>query len=450
MTDNKLYFIHFSDIHLVRGSGGRYDLDNDLRREIISDVTRMKDKLGNVNVSGILVSGDIAFSGKQEEYRIAEEFLTELCNIFELPLAYVWCTPGNHDVDQSVIKNSPNLQGIHENFENENPDNLHTRIMGYMEDPTSQDVIYYPLTNYNKFTSRLSCQIDHKNPTWSNDFMLNDQSTLRIHGLNSTIISSHLDSDTRMMILGEHQVPENEEGVINMIICHHPFDCWKDSDRVKNKLATRVKIQLYGHKHSQNISVRDDSLIISSGAAHPSRIEKDWIPRYNWLSVSVENSAARTLNVEIFPRVLDDKGDKFISDHNNCNGNESVEYKLQLPAWCRKENISTASQIEIEYNHTNTVQTKTQKMNEPHKIRKITMDPKRVLTYRFFGLSHLSRLNLIQELGLLLDEDEGLDDINIFAKALERAQKENLIAQLWEKIESKYSDGKYPTNPYGK
>ncbi len=63
MTDNKLYFIHLSDIHLDRGSGGRYDLDNDLRREIISDVTRMKDKLGNVNISGILVSGDIAFSG---------------------------------------------------------------------------------------------------------------------------------------------------------------------------------------------------------------------------------------------------------------------------------------------------------------------------------------------------------------------------------------------------
>lgn len=262
MTDNKLYFIHLSDIHLDRGSGGRYDLDNDLRREIISDVTHMKNKLGNVNISGILVSGDIAFSGKQEEYRIAEEFLTDLCDIFELPLACVWCTPGNHDVDQSVIRNSPNLQGIHENFENEKPDNLHTRIRGYMEDSTSQEVIYYPLTNYNKFSSRLSCQIDHKNPTWSNDFMLNDQSTLRIHGLNSTIISSHLDSDTRKMILGEHQVPENEDGVINMIICHHPFDCWKDSDRVKNKLATRVKIQLYGHKHSQNISVRNDSLII--------------------------------------------------------------------------------------------------------------------------------------------------------------------------------------------
>jgi hypothetical protein len=54
-----------SDIHFHKGSGGVYDgPDADLRNEIEIDILALKERLGRP-IDYILVSGDIAFSGKR-------------------------------------------------------------------------------------------------------------------------------------------------------------------------------------------------------------------------------------------------------------------------------------------------------------------------------------------------------------------------------------------------
>ncbi len=54
-----LVFLHLSDIHFSRRSSTSYDPDLDLRRELLADAVRMKEKVKFC--SGILVSGDVAF-----------------------------------------------------------------------------------------------------------------------------------------------------------------------------------------------------------------------------------------------------------------------------------------------------------------------------------------------------------------------------------------------------
>ena len=76
------------------------------------------------------------------------------------------------------------------------------------------------------------------------------------------------------------------------------------------------------------------------------------------------------------------------------------------------------------------------------------MDPARILTYRFFDLSHVVRINIASELGLYLDEDEGLKDSELFDRIFDRACSKDVLDLLWDKVEEKHGDEKYPTNPF--
>jgi predicted MPP superfamily phosphohydrolase len=56
----------------------------------------------------VFFTGDIAFSGRKEEYVIAEEFLAKLRKV--LPKrndTRVLLVPGNHDVDRDVVSRYP-------------------------------------------------------------------------------------------------------------------------------------------------------------------------------------------------------------------------------------------------------------------------------------------------------------------------------------------------------
>ena len=109
----RLMFVHLSDIHFTKFSGDHYDLDGELREALEHDVVDLTKKL-NRPTTGVLVTGDIAFSGKAEEYRMARDWLERLCGLLDVPKANVWLTPGNHDVDRRVVGQSQSLKGLHE------------------------------------------------------------------------------------------------------------------------------------------------------------------------------------------------------------------------------------------------------------------------------------------------------------------------------------------------
>lgn len=84
----------------------------------------------------------------------------------------------------------------------------------------------------------------------------------------------------------------------------------------------RIAIQLYGHKHLQMIRKTSYGIVVGSGATHPSRLESDWMPRYNWITIDIEfEKEVPTLIIKVYPRVLDDIESKFIPD-----GSINVEY----------------------------------------------------------------------------------------------------------------------------
>src|SRR5207249_1610039 len=114
----KITFIHLSDIHFVRDFSGQsaYDIDDVVRNELLRDARRLRSQLETVN--GIIVTGDVAFAGKPEEYETALKWLSSLSDELGCERGYIWCVPGNHDVDQSVLKLHTSLLPTHNEIRN--------------------------------------------------------------------------------------------------------------------------------------------------------------------------------------------------------------------------------------------------------------------------------------------------------------------------------------------
>jgi hypothetical protein len=79
------------------------------------------------------------------------------------------------------------------------------------------------------------------------------------------------------------------------------------------------------------------------------------------------------------------------------------------------------------------------------------VDAHRQLTYRFLRLPYVVRLRVIQSLGLLSSEDEGVRDPEFSRRVFQRARERGQLASLWEAVEKEYSNRHAPElNPFAK
>ena len=283
----KISFIHLSDIHFTKDSNEAFDPDIDLRDALLNDIKNNAVQALE-GIAGVLVSGDIAFSGQKEEYELAEQFLNELTTILRIDTTCVYCVPGNHDVNQDTIKNSATIEMLHSNIETKKTLDEATRLLKkFMQDKSFPGGILKPFDNYNNFANKYSCAVSKEETFWEKDFDLGYSVKLRICGINSCIISNSNDyrnGEQRYMFVAESQIPSYNEDSITMILSHHPIDLWMFNDELQAKLDKRAEVQLYGHKHEQAIRKSDENLVLTAGATQPTRGD-DWVPRYNWITI---------------------------------------------------------------------------------------------------------------------------------------------------------------------
>jgi len=97
--------LHFSDIHFQQGH-------NVIQNRRIKVFDSIKNELIDKDAIFILISGDVAYSGKKEEYKIALDFISYFVNEIKTYIGtvpYVITIPGNHDCDfhapQAQVRN---------------------------------------------------------------------------------------------------------------------------------------------------------------------------------------------------------------------------------------------------------------------------------------------------------------------------------------------------------
>lgn len=134
-------------------------------------------------VAGILVTGDIAFSGDRCEYEIAKEYLNSVCEVFNISPSDVYCVPGNHDVNQAIVNDSDLIFTAQNAVDAEsNIDEADKTFSKYISD-NNFNALFKPIYEYNEFAKRFECDISSNKLYWQKDFVLDDNLKLRIVGI---------------------------------------------------------------------------------------------------------------------------------------------------------------------------------------------------------------------------------------------------------------------------
>ena len=204
-------------------------------------------------LDGILVGGDIAWSGQPEQFDDARRWLTDLTEICGCPLSQgMDADPGNHDVDWAFADGDISMhfrQELRECADQEIDGALRRRLVT----DRLGDVLIRPLLHYNTFAKDWGCQTTAAQPEWTDAVLQVDGQTLRFCGLNSALTSDREDSKdegTRRLVVGTRQckIPRAAD-TIHIVLCHHPPEWLRQWDRVASS-PERAHLVLFGHEHT--------------------------------------------------------------------------------------------------------------------------------------------------------------------------------------------------------
>lgn len=369
------------------------------------------------SATGLLIGGDLAFAGKDEEYEYAVTWLQELCEELNVPRDHVWMVPGNHDVDRSAVARSKIIQSFHKDFR-QTPELSMSAVDRLLHEYLVKEALGHtllePLSAYNRFAIRFGCASRHDALFWERDFDLNDGSTLRLRGVNSAVISDGDDDmGVNRLVLGSRQATmPRKQGVAYMVMCHHPPSDWLlNRDEVDDLLNNRAAVQLFGHKHRQRAWQIEDIIRIQSGALHPERSQQDWDPRYNVLVVWVEGTANnRKLVVRVWPRRWNPGAQEFRPDAE-ADGRLFWERRVELGTWEKPREPEPGNPVSITA------------VDVPSAAAEESMDV-RELIYDFLNLPYQERMEITVHLGLIRAEDRGLPEAEQETRVLRRVEEE--------------------------
>ena len=317
-------WLHISDLHLRPTDKWSQDV---VLESMCRNIMNQRD--GGTTFDFVLVTGDIAFSGKAEEYAMADDFFKELQSATGVPVHLIFCVAGNHDIDRtrqelcfrgarnelsSQIQVDELLAG------GENLDTLLTRQGNFrqFQDSAFATQDRCPTQDGLGYVARVSV----------------DDIKLAIIGLNSAWLAEGGLDDHGKLLIGERQVinalrlvqncGDNPHIVIGMT--HHPLRLLQEFDQAPLYTLFEEGFDFFhcGHLHEPTASltgpVGAGCLTIAAGAAFQSRyfhnsysivgldlqhrLRTVRVYRYNHLSRSFYESDARRYPIDVTPLAI--------------------------------------------------------------------------------------------------------------------------------------------------
>lgn len=240
----KIALIHISDIH-YRTNG------NHLDEKIQKLSAAINSTLYGIEKIFLTVSGDVAFSGKNEEFKHGCDLINgiqeTISNQFK-QTAEVIIIPGNHDCDFTSVKKSRELL-----IKNE----------GLLTDDELIEEVCSPLTNYYDFESRFVNRDD--NETQDSLFK---QLEFEVHGktilfncLNTSWISQRHELPGDMLFpLNKYKSYIENKSNLSITLLHHPTHWLEPNNKreVDSLLRRNSDIIISGHEHTQTNTMLTD------------------------------------------------------------------------------------------------------------------------------------------------------------------------------------------------
>lgn len=424
-----MLLVNFSDIHFRSGEFGHsMDPNKNLRALLKNDVVDMCHEIGKTP-DAILISGDIAYAGKKEEYDFAQSWLTDLCEACGISSSVVFIVPGNHDVQRNVAA-KPITDALHYRIKKSKDEaELEQLLRKILVDAESANFMYQSIEPFNDFARQFECNVQSPNNTVAKrDLELNDGSILRILGLNSALVSSESDLERDLFVDPAIFQISQEPGVEHLVLCHHPYSWLRQGHELENHLHQIARIHLFGHRHTHRILPARDFISIASGALHPDKTESGYEPGYNLIEIEVSGTEAkRSLDIRVHARIWQQRPDQFIPKHHE---KETVlTHQIALKAWSKPKSV-----VDQKSHSAATEGTLDSEKTQPGSLSDNSIfDDIRV---RYLQLPYSQKKTIAVDLGLWKPSDNQLPDDKRFSKILDQAHEQGLIEEISEKIYS--------------
>ncbi len=321
---SKITWLHISDIHL--NTQQVYD-EKIVLDELLKDINNCIQK-NDLQPDFIVVTGDISFSSKPEEYKLAKEFFDDLLKTTRVPKDRLYIVPGNHDVDRN------SLTSLSLGASNVLTDRSKTNES--LGNEKARSFILGRFHNYQNFINEYfdgqEIHFDENEYFYVKTINVAG-SKIGILGLNSSWLSSS-DDDCGKLQLGERQIrqalDDSTDVDFRVALLHHPFEWLRDFEHghVDALLIDNCYFILSGHMHRQGIleltTPDSKAVIIPAGASYESR---NYSNSYNFVKLNLEEQ-----NGTIYFRIYsDNRGGFWTLDATSFRNVKDGTYPFQLP-----------------------------------------------------------------------------------------------------------------------
>ncbi|WP_109127152.1 metallophosphoesterase [Dyella sp. C11] len=248
--------IFLSDIHIAAAS----DQILAHHKEIVD--ASFSDYSDGVTDCHLIITGDIAQSGKKQEYELAKVFIENICThvvnrVGKRP-GIVLC-PGNHDCDFSSDQA------------------VRTMIIDNMDYRAEvklglSDALAEPLKAYFEFVDDVASPV-HGPGRWTSDYRFSGDICINYTALNVALTSGLPERQGKLLFsLAADAGPSAAESALSIYLLHQPLN-WLAADcarEVGDLISTRADIALFGHEHRDRgfvvAGLYDESKVINFNA----------------------------------------------------------------------------------------------------------------------------------------------------------------------------------------
>lgn len=429
-----MLLLHISDIHFRTPDCLTPDMDPEgpFRTLLMQDARERARKLGPVDA--ILVTGDIAFKGHPDEYKVAYAWLMDLAKACGCPPERIFVVPGNHEVDRNIITSKTAVSNAQKIVFLAEPGKRERELRAQFSDAQTGTSLLAPLTAYNDFAKVFNCQVYSPDRLfWKQDLELNGGVVLRLYGLTSTLLSGMGGQNDKRgeLYLSPLQVLHPADDVVNLVLIHHPPDWFMDEQEVDDMFKNRAVIHLFGHKHLQRVAKDDGYMRFSAGAVNPERQEQGWEPGYNLINLQVVGAGPeRALQIEAHLLVLQTCPERF-NPRRTRDGKEVFRHTISIPGYASavapvRTQVAAAAAVPAAPTPTPAVHDDVEaSMSEEHT---------RNLIFRFWKLTGSQRREIALGLGLIQEKDLAIPEPERYGRALLLAGERGLLDQVANEI----------------
>ncbi|MGH9125852.1 MAG: metallophosphoesterase family protein [Acidimicrobiales bacterium] len=385
-TEPSAVVVQLSDLHFSVDDPGLEARNALIRERLCADLEMLVGQLGRP-ADVVVVTGDIAYGGKEAEYQHASAWFQRVIDPITNGSTRVLCVPGNHDVDWNRIGQTHKAHRLHiARCPDEELDSM-------LDEYLSEDgqAILHPLGAYNVYASSIGCQILDRF-CWDSRLPIGGGYELDFRGVTTVVNSYDSDGPGTLAVHANQLLKSPAPGRVPILLAHHDTFFWRRQHKLHTEVTRRMAVAMYGHTHTPRMQKVENCLEVTGGAVQPEE-GKDWMPAYNLLRLSVAptDGPTATMTVEVWRRRWGSDYDGFVPDTESgtCDVRQ-VEVSAASPTPASEtETAPDGAEEEVRV-------ALTTPEGDPHPVREV----QRAL----YDLGAGDRITILAELGLPIDD----------------------------------------------